>query len=62
MAAQHPNFTRVDVPGQGHAPLLRDESTQAAIEKFIAQIDTPPSAAPKDAEERGFSTQSAPRY
>ncbi len=42
MAAQHPNFTRVDVPGQGHAPLLRDESTQAAIEKFIALIDTAP--------------------
>jgi hypothetical protein len=27
------------VPGQGHAPLLRDEPTLARIEAFIAHVD-----------------------
>ena len=39
MARRHPHFEAVTVPGQGHAPLLRDESTLARIEAFIARVD-----------------------
>jgi pimeloyl-ACP methyl ester carboxylesterase len=34
MAGRHPRFERVTVPGQGHAPLLRDTATLARIEAF----------------------------
>ena len=39
MARRHPDFQSMTVPGQGHAPLLRDEPTLAAIEAFVARID-----------------------
>ena len=39
MARRHPQFEAVTVPGQGHAPLLRDESTLAGIEAFVVRID-----------------------
>ena len=39
MARRHPHFTAMTVPGQGHAPLLRDEPTLARIEAFIARVD-----------------------
>jgi pimeloyl-ACP methyl ester carboxylesterase len=40
MAKRHPRFEAHEVPGQGHAPLLRDEATIAAIARFIAAIPT----------------------
>ena len=39
MARRHPLFDAMTVPGQGHAPLLRDEPTLAGIEAFIARVD-----------------------
>ena len=39
MARRHPHFEAMTVPGQGHAPLLRDEPTLARIEAFIARVD-----------------------
>ena len=39
MARRHPHFKAMTVPGQGHAPLLRDEPTLATIEAFIARVD-----------------------
>ena len=39
MALRHPHFEAMTVPGQGHAPLLRDEPTLARIEAFIARMD-----------------------
>ena len=39
MARRHPLFEAMTVPGQGHAPLLRDEPTLARIEGFIARVD-----------------------
>lgn len=36
MCRLHPSAVRVDVPGQGHAPLLRDEATIGAIVSFLA--------------------------
>ncbi len=35
MRLRHPQFTALTVPGQGHAPLLRDEPTQTAIRNFF---------------------------
>lgn len=39
MRRRHPRFTSVTVPGEGHAPLLRDAPTQAAIARFLAESD-----------------------
>ena len=39
MARRHPHFEAMTVPGQGHAPLLRDEPTLARIEAFIARVN-----------------------
>lgn len=39
MAAQHSSLQRMTVNGQGHAPLLRDDDTIAAIERFLASTD-----------------------
>ena len=39
MARRHPHFEAMTVPGQGHAPLLRDEPTLAGIEAFITRVD-----------------------
>jgi pimeloyl-ACP methyl ester carboxylesterase len=38
MAARHPAFTSLTVKGQGHAPLLLDEPTIAAITEFVGRI------------------------
>lgn len=40
MAARHPALRRHEVEGEGHAPLLRDADTLAAIEAFLASTDT----------------------
>jgi pimeloyl-ACP methyl ester carboxylesterase len=39
MAARHPGLATLEVPGQGHAPLLRDAPTIAAIAAFVAAAD-----------------------
>jgi len=36
MMRRHPGCAAITVPGQGHAPLLKDQPTQGAISKFIA--------------------------
>lgn len=39
MRRRHPNFTSIEVPGEGHAPLLRDAPTINAIAAFFANAD-----------------------
>jgi len=39
MRRRHPRMTSVTVPGEGHAPLLRDEPTISAIASFFAGAD-----------------------
>ena len=38
MNARHPGMRVVEVAGQGHAPMLQDEPTLAAIERFVNAI------------------------
>jgi pimeloyl-ACP methyl ester carboxylesterase len=40
MAQRHPHFERVTVPGQGHAPLLRDLPTLERIAAFARRCDS----------------------
>jgi pimeloyl-ACP methyl ester carboxylesterase len=42
MQVRHPRLDAVTVKGQGHAPLLKDASTIAAIAKFLAHADAQP--------------------
>ncbi|MFN0217511.1 MAG: alpha/beta fold hydrolase [Hyphomicrobium sp.] len=49
MGRRHPNFTSVTAAGEGHAPLLRDAPTIAAIAKFFAAADQPARAAARAA-------------
>lgn len=46
MALRHPRLTSRTVAGEGHAPWLRDQPTQAAIAEFLAGTD--PVAVRKD--------------
>jgi pimeloyl-ACP methyl ester carboxylesterase len=39
MRARHPRFTALTVPGQGHAPFLKDAPTIKAISEFLAGTD-----------------------
>jgi len=39
MRRRHPNFRSIEVPGEGHAPLLRDAPTIEAITTFFAETD-----------------------
>jgi pimeloyl-ACP methyl ester carboxylesterase len=39
MHQRHPQMTSIEVPGEGHAPLLRDAPTIAAIAAFFAEAD-----------------------
>jgi pimeloyl-ACP methyl ester carboxylesterase len=39
MRARHPRLSAITVPGQGHAPLLKDGPTIAAIDDFLARSD-----------------------
>ena len=39
MADRHPDFASHVVPGQGHAPLLRDRETISVIEAFLRRTD-----------------------
>ena len=46
MRARHPRLNTLTVPGQGHAPLLKDGPTITAIAEFLAGADAPaPTAA-----------------
>ena len=50
MRARHPRLDAITVPGQGHAPLLKDAPTVSAIAEFLAQADAMPqrrSSAPR---------------
>ena len=39
MAARHPQFTSITVPGQGHAPFLKDRETIQSVLTFLAGAD-----------------------
>lgn len=39
MAQRHPKLKTHTVPGQGHAPLLRDSATIATVERFLIAAD-----------------------
>lgn len=39
MQRRHPDLRSIEVPNEGHAPLLRDEPTIAAIASFFAETD-----------------------
>jgi len=39
MQREHPDLKLLTVPGQGHAPLLRDEGSLSAIISFLARAD-----------------------
>ena len=39
MVERHPNLRALTVPGQGHAPILRDQETVEAIGSFLAAND-----------------------
>jgi pimeloyl-ACP methyl ester carboxylesterase len=44
MQARHPRLTAITVPGQGHAPLLKDAPTIGIITEFLAHSDPNPQA------------------
>lgn len=39
MQRRHPDCATLDVPGQGHAPLLKDRFTISAIDRFLASVE-----------------------
>ena len=39
MAARHPGMETIEVPDQGHAPLLEDAATVTAIVSFVGACD-----------------------
>jgi pimeloyl-ACP methyl ester carboxylesterase len=41
MAKRHPDCAVIAVPNQGHAPMLADQPTLAAIEAFAMRADAP---------------------
>jgi len=45
MRRRHPRLTSIEVPGEGHAPLLHDVPTINAILGFFAKTDTAPQSA-----------------
>jgi pimeloyl-ACP methyl ester carboxylesterase len=46
MRTRHPRLEALTVPGQGHAPLLKDAPTIAAIAAFLSRTDTEARAPP----------------
>ena len=40
MQHRHPRLTSIEVPGEGHAPLLQDAPTIDAITAFFADADS----------------------
>lgn len=47
MRVRHPNCATLDVKGEGHAPLLMDQPSIAAVSRFLADMDTGKSVAGK---------------
>jgi pimeloyl-ACP methyl ester carboxylesterase len=45
MQSRHPNCAVMTVPGEGHAPLLKDARTNAAIASFLQAVDAGESVA-----------------
>ena len=45
MCLRHPRARAVTIPGQGHAPLLKDAASIGAIRSFVASLDGEPAAA-----------------
>lgn len=41
MRRRHPHLSSITVPGEGHAPLLRDAPTISAVASFFAETDEP---------------------
>jgi pimeloyl-ACP methyl ester carboxylesterase len=41
MRVRHPRLTATTIPGQGHAPLLRDPASITSIADFLAETDVP---------------------
>ncbi len=41
MADRHPQFEQLTIPGQGHAPLLRDRPTLERIAAFVRRCESP---------------------
>jgi pimeloyl-ACP methyl ester carboxylesterase len=56
MLQRHPRLRSITVPAEGHAPLLRDAPTIAAIGSFFAETDQPHEP------HRGASPRSGPTY
>jgi pimeloyl-ACP methyl ester carboxylesterase len=46
MRARHPRLATLTVPGQGHAPLLKDAATIGAVAEFLAHTDAEAQPAP----------------
>ncbi len=44
MRLRHAQLETLTVDGQGHAPLLRDRTTIAAVNDFLAHADAPATA------------------
>lgn len=56
MEAQHPRLTRLTVPREGHAPLLRDALSLDTIRRFLDAADPP-----QEAKRRGRVARSPPK-
>jgi len=39
MRLRHPALSDLEIPGEGHAPLLRDPASQQAVAEFLAEYD-----------------------
>jgi pimeloyl-ACP methyl ester carboxylesterase len=46
MGIRHPRFASLTVPGQGHAPLLKDADSIMAVADFLAQTDDATATSP----------------
>ena len=48
MQMRHPDCATLTVPGQGHAPLLKDSRTNGAIRQFLTAVDAGEQVASRD--------------
>ena len=49
MGQRHPKLSTHTVPDEGHAPLLRDEASIAAVASFFTETDSKGAASPREA-------------
>jgi pimeloyl-ACP methyl ester carboxylesterase len=49
MEQRHPKLSTYTVPDEGHAPLLHDAASIAAVESFFAETDSKENASPRNA-------------